>query len=150
MNEELTLAVDEFRQYAPGHTWLIPIRFDDGDLPEWDLGAGRTLSDLNYVNLFGEKYAEQGAALVMAVAKLMGALGPDAVTARAAVQEASDSRPPGPSSNHPDNHPAPALPKILELGGEHARALSHTQRRPGDGTRGVHWQQGGQVPHARR
>jgi hypothetical protein len=91
MNEELTLAVDEFRQHAPGHTWLIPIRFDDGDLPEWDLGAGRTLSDLNYVNLFGEKYAEQGAALVMAVAKLMGALGPDAATARAAVQEASDS-----------------------------------------------------------
>lgn len=97
-----------------------------------------------------EKYAEQGAALVMAVAKLMGALGPDAVTARAAVQEASDSRPPGPSSNHPDNHPAPALPKILELGGEHARALGPTQRRPVDGTKGVHWQQGGQVPHARR
>jgi len=43
MNEELTLAIEEFRMMPPGRTWLIPVRFDDGDLPEWDLGAGRTL-----------------------------------------------------------------------------------------------------------
>lgn len=43
MNEELTLAAEEFRQYTPGHTWLIPVRLDDIALPEWDLGAGRSL-----------------------------------------------------------------------------------------------------------
>ncbi|WP_148222647.1 toll/interleukin-1 receptor domain-containing protein [Rhodococcus opacus] len=56
MNEELTLAVEEFRQMAPGVTWLIPVRFDDGKIPGWDLGAGRVLGDLNYVDLFGANY----------------------------------------------------------------------------------------------
>lgn len=40
MNEELTLAVEEYRKMPPGRTWLIPVRFDAGDVPEWDLGAG--------------------------------------------------------------------------------------------------------------
>ncbi|WP_346059169.1 toll/interleukin-1 receptor domain-containing protein, partial [Glutamicibacter bergerei] len=29
MNEELHLAVEEFRKMPPGETWIIPIRFDD-------------------------------------------------------------------------------------------------------------------------
>ena len=37
MNEELTLAIEEYRQMPPGRTWLIPVRFDAGDVPQWDL-----------------------------------------------------------------------------------------------------------------
>jgi len=72
MNEELTIAVDEFRKFSPGHTWLIPVRFDDGPIPGWELGAGRMLSDLNYVDLFGPKYVSQATALVTTIARTMG------------------------------------------------------------------------------
>ena len=48
-NEELLLAVDQFRQRAPGQPWLIPVRFDDCDVPDLDLGAGRTLGSLQRV-----------------------------------------------------------------------------------------------------
>ena len=67
MNEELTLATEEFRKMPPGRTWLIPVRFDDGDVPDWDLGAGRMLDDLNYSNLFGTGYAAEAAKLVTTI-----------------------------------------------------------------------------------
>jgi hypothetical protein len=89
MNEELTLAVEEYRKTQPGRTWLIPVRFDVGDIPEWDLGAGRTLSDLNYVDLFGDAYAPQAAALVTTIHRLMGEKRPSPATALAAVEQAA-------------------------------------------------------------
>lgn len=91
MNEELTLAVEEYRKMPPGRTWLIPVRFDSGDVPEWDLGAGRTLSDLNYSDLFGEIYAAQAASLVTTIHGVMGAkqLGPAA--ALEAVEQATST-----------------------------------------------------------
>ncbi|MFI8592758.1 toll/interleukin-1 receptor domain-containing protein [Dietzia maris] len=91
MNEELTLAVEEYRKMPPGRTWLIPVRFDSGDVPEWDLGAGRTLSDLNYSDLFGDGYAAQAASLVTTVHGVMGEkqLGPAA--ALEAVEQATSA-----------------------------------------------------------
>lgn len=90
MNEELTLAVEEFRKMAPGVTWLIPVRFDDGPIPRWDLGAGRALGDLQYVSLFGDQYATEAVKLAAAVGLAMGANSPDPATTRAAVEEAAD------------------------------------------------------------
>lgn len=72
MNEELTLAVDEFRQMPPGRTWLIPTRLDKGDLPYWDLGAGRSLDDLNYSDFFGKGQMAEAAKLVTTIHGLMG------------------------------------------------------------------------------
>lgn len=46
MNEELVLAVEHFRRARPGRVWLIPVRLDECALPEFDLGAGRRLSNL--------------------------------------------------------------------------------------------------------
>lgn len=91
MNEELTLAVDEFRQMPPGRTWLIPVRFDVGDLPEWDLGAGRGLDDLNYVDLFGEGYPAQVAALVTTIHRVMGDKRLSPASALAAVEQAASA-----------------------------------------------------------
>ena len=85
MNEELVLAVDEFRKMPPGRTWLIPVRFDDGDVPEWDLGAGRTLHDLNYVDLFGDNYMTSIASLIAVIGRLMGER-PKVETALASVE----------------------------------------------------------------
>ncbi|MFD2078722.1 TIR domain-containing protein [Actinopolymorpha cephalotaxi] len=53
-HEELLLAVEQFRQHPPGRVWLIPVRLDDCKLPDYDLGAGRTLDSLQRVDLFGE------------------------------------------------------------------------------------------------
>lgn len=87
MNEELTLAVDEYRLMAPGRTWLIPVRFDAGDVPEWDLGAGRLLSDLNFADLFGKDHMAHVASLVTTINRLLGEKRPDPATALAAVEQ---------------------------------------------------------------
>ncbi len=87
MNEELTLAVEEFRKMPPGRTWIIPVRFDDGSLPGWDLGAGRSLDDYNYVDLFGDAHIVSAATLVATINRLMGEPGPDAATVQAAVAQ---------------------------------------------------------------
>jgi hypothetical protein len=89
MNEELTLAAEEFRMMPPGRTWLIPVRFDDGDVPPWDLGAGRVISDLNYSDLFGPAYTANAARLVTTILRLMGEKRPDSATALAAVEQAT-------------------------------------------------------------
>lgn len=89
MNEELTLAVDEFRQMPPGRVWLIPVRFDAGDVPDWDLGAGRVLSDLNYSDLFGKDHMAHAARLVTTIHRLLGEKGLGSATALAAVEQAT-------------------------------------------------------------
>ncbi|MGN6132573.1 MAG: toll/interleukin-1 receptor domain-containing protein [Nocardioidaceae bacterium] len=89
MNEELTLAVDEFRKMPPGRTWLIPVRFDDGDVPEWDLGAGLLLSDLNYSDLFGPGRTAEAAKLVTTIHRVMGDKRLGTASALAAVEQAT-------------------------------------------------------------
>lgn len=91
MNEELTLAVEEFRKMPPGRTWLVPVRLDDGPIPEWDLGAGRVLGDLNYSDMFGEGYAASAVALVTMINRLIGEKRPSQATALAAVEQAIDA-----------------------------------------------------------
>lgn len=91
MNEELTLAIEEFRKMPPGRTWLIPLRFDPGELPDWDLGAGRGLDDLNYVDLYGDGYAANAAALVTTVHRVMGEKRLSPASALAAVEQAASA-----------------------------------------------------------
>ncbi|MER6936672.1 toll/interleukin-1 receptor domain-containing protein [Nocardioides sp. NPDC127514] len=90
MNEELTLAVDEFRQRPPGATWLIPIRFDSGDVPGWELGAGQMLSDLNYSDLYGDEHTANAARLVTTIHRVMGDNTMNAASALEAVQQVTD------------------------------------------------------------
>ena len=93
-NEEITLAVDEFRMRPPGHTWLIPIRFDDCAIPDWDLGGGRQLADVNYIDLFGDEYAENAVKLIETIKQMMGMDTVDQATVRTAVDEADDTERP--------------------------------------------------------
>lgn len=87
MNEELRLAIEEFRLRPPGQTWIIPVRFDDGRLPEWELDATRQLSDLNYVDLFGEVYTAEAVALVTKINGLLDRPAPDASSVQASVAQ---------------------------------------------------------------
>lgn len=72
MNEELALAVEQYRTMPLGRTWLIPVRLDDTALPEWDLGGGRTLSDIEYVDLFGNDFDAKLGSLIRTIQKAMG------------------------------------------------------------------------------
>lgn len=51
--EELLLAIDQLRMRRPDVPWLIPVRFDDCEVPNFDLGAGRTLASIQRADLFG-------------------------------------------------------------------------------------------------
>jgi hypothetical protein len=84
-NEELLLAIDQFRRRQPDQPWLIPVRLSDCPLPHYDLGAGRTWDSLQRVDLFGDRWDEGVARLVAAVVR---------ATAAAASRRADEDRRP--------------------------------------------------------
>lgn len=71
--EELILAVEQMRQRTLGRPWLIPIRFSDCDVPEYDLGANRSLNSLQRVDLYGDKWELGGPRLISAIMAILGA-----------------------------------------------------------------------------
>lgn len=52
--------------------WIIPIRFDDVEIPDWTLGAGKVTGDLNRVDLFGADEASEAVRLVTQISNIMG------------------------------------------------------------------------------
>jgi hypothetical protein len=52
-NEELKLAIDETRLRPQGEPWLIPVRLDDCQIPDDDIGGGSTLRSIHWADLFG-------------------------------------------------------------------------------------------------
>lgn len=52
-NEELILAVEQLRLRRPDAPWLVPVRFDECEIPDIDIGGGRTLRTIQGVDLFG-------------------------------------------------------------------------------------------------
>lgn len=70
-NEELTLAVDELRLRQPGAQWLFVVRLDECEVPEFDLGGGRTLRNLHYTDYFGPKKTVNLTRLVTSVRGLL-------------------------------------------------------------------------------
>ncbi len=79
-NEELVLAIEQLRQRPPERPWLIPVRFDDCEIPDRDIGGGRTLTSIQRVDLFGDRYDEGARRLVAAILRILGR---DADSARA-------------------------------------------------------------------
>lgn len=71
--EELTLAAEEYRQRPPGASWLMTARLDECEIPEFDLGAGRTLGrSIHRADLFGSQKSAQIARLVVAIQRAIG------------------------------------------------------------------------------
>ena len=52
MNEELTIAIEELRQLSVDQKWFIPVKLNECEVPDLDIGKGETLRDLQYVNLY--------------------------------------------------------------------------------------------------
>src|SRR5260370_9379188 len=57
-NEELNVAIEQLRLRPHDVTWLIPIRFDDCQIPDRDIGGGRTLRYRHHTPLFGEYHPQ--------------------------------------------------------------------------------------------
>ena len=70
-NEELILASEQMRLQPPGLSWLIPVRFAECSIPAFDLGAGRTLSSLQFVDLFDGPWEQGVPRLVGAVHRIL-------------------------------------------------------------------------------
>jgi hypothetical protein len=70
-NEELALAIEELRSRRPGDPWLIPVRFSDCDIPEIDIGMGRTLRSIQRADLFGDREEENATRLVKSVSRIL-------------------------------------------------------------------------------
>ena len=52
MNEELILAIEELRQSSAGRVWFIPIKLNECEIPDRDIGSGETLNDFQHVSLY--------------------------------------------------------------------------------------------------
>jgi transcriptional regulator with XRE-family HTH domain len=71
-NEELVLAVEQLRLRRPDIPWLIPVRLDECDIPDRDVGGSRTLASIQRVDLFGDRSGEGTARLIAAVLRILG------------------------------------------------------------------------------
>lgn len=70
-NEELHFAVSQLQLRRPDYPWLIPVRFDDCEIPEFELGSGRTLASIESADLFGPGRDLAAGRLVAAVQRLL-------------------------------------------------------------------------------
>jgi hypothetical protein len=70
-NEELMLAIEQLRQRSPGRPWLIPVRLDDCEVPDPFVGGGRTLSSIQYCDVFGDSSAAGLRRLTDAVLRIL-------------------------------------------------------------------------------
>ena len=71
-NEELTLAIDQLRLRRPDEPWLIPVRLDECDIPDLNIGGGRTLASIQCADVFGDRFEEGAERLVAAVLRILG------------------------------------------------------------------------------
>jgi TIR domain len=69
--DELLLAIDQLRLRSPARPYFLPVRFDDCPIPDWDIGAGRTLRSLQWVDLFGKQWQTNAERLVEGVQHIL-------------------------------------------------------------------------------
>ena len=52
MNEELTIAIEVLRQFHADRIWFIPVKLNECEIPDTDIGRNETLRDLQSVALY--------------------------------------------------------------------------------------------------
>jgi HEAT repeat protein len=52
MNEELTLAIEELRLRSTDQSWFLPVKLSECEIPDRDIGAGKTLRDIQHIGLY--------------------------------------------------------------------------------------------------
>ena len=51
MEEELSIAIEKFQQKLVDKIWFIPVKLNECEIPDIDIGGGETLRNLQYVDL---------------------------------------------------------------------------------------------------
>jgi hypothetical protein len=87
-NEELLLAIDQLRRRQPDDPWLIPVRLDACEIPDLDIGGGRTLASIQWVDLSGDRSGLEVARLIAAVQRILRRRSAAGSASRAPVQHA--------------------------------------------------------------
>jgi hypothetical protein len=77
-NEEVLLAIEQLRLRPPDTGWLIPVRFDECEIPDYDIGPGRTLASIQRADLFGTQSDENAQRLVRIILATLGISSPTA------------------------------------------------------------------------
>ena len=70
-NDEILLAIEQLRLRRPYHPWLIPVRFSDCQIPDQDIGGGRTLTSLQPADLFGDRCHQNTQRLSQAIQRIL-------------------------------------------------------------------------------
>jgi len=70
-NEELTLAIEQLRLRAPDDPWLIPVRLNECEIPDRDIGGGRTLTSIQRVDFFGDHLDDGAARLAASILRIL-------------------------------------------------------------------------------
>jgi hypothetical protein len=70
------LAIEQLRLRRPEEPWLIPVRFDECDIPDRDIGGGRTLNSLQRADLFGADADDSAARLLHTAHRILGPADP--------------------------------------------------------------------------
>lgn len=70
-SQELTLAVEQLRLRGHDQDWLIPVRFDECEIPRHDIGGGRQLSSIQCADLFGPGANIATTRLVVAIVRIL-------------------------------------------------------------------------------
>ena len=52
MNEELTIAIEELRRHPTDRIWFIPVKLNECEIPDREIGGGKTLQAFQHVNLY--------------------------------------------------------------------------------------------------
>ncbi|BCW84025.1 hypothetical protein NicSoilE8_16980 [Arthrobacter sp. NicSoilE8] len=73
------MAADEYRLRPPSTEWLLPVRFSECSVPDYNLGAGRTLNSIHRTDLFGPSETLQTVRLAEAVKRIVS---PELLTER--------------------------------------------------------------------
>jgi hypothetical protein len=69
---ELILAIEEMQLRSPDKPWLIPVRFDECEIPDYDIGGGRTLASIQRADLFGDRFGDGAGRLIESIRWLLG------------------------------------------------------------------------------
>lgn len=101
--EELAVAIEQMRRRQSDEPWLIPVRLDECQIPDLEIGDGRTLTSIQQVDLFGNHFGEGVARLVSSVLRVLGSA--TSATSSAAMRGAVDgpalTSPPGRAESQP-------------------------------------------------
>lgn len=70
-NEELTQAAEQARLRSPDDIWIIPVRFDECDIPDLIIGAGRTFRGIHRADIFGHHEHKDIERLVESILRIL-------------------------------------------------------------------------------